>query len=166
MEPEMCNLKQSMAIALLSIGVGWCLPGAAEQPAAVAPDLVGELAHAAHEGSDPFGAIDHAQAVMLTHRAVRELRQAALQRDVASWASERVLLEQASTHLARAVPALTGAQRERALQLLADLGCGDAACFGATRAVHLAVARPVRSATARAQCADRARQAGAGFAPR
>ncbi len=66
-------------------------------------------------------AISPREAMALTHRAVRGLRQAALQREVASPAQERLLLEQIKAGLELAVPALRGERREHALRLLADL---------------------------------------------
>jgi hypothetical protein len=65
--------------------------------------------------------VDAAQALTLLGEAVADLRQATLQRDVASREREHGLLRHARETLRRATSGLTGTQRDQALRLLADL---------------------------------------------
>ena len=103
--------------ALVSAFDGWWVPAASQQ----GPVLDDAARAAREEAVSKPAAIGPAEATALARRAVRYLRQAALQREVASRNHEALVLEQARADLARAVPALNGVQRERGLQLLADL---------------------------------------------
>ena len=106
-----------VVVALVTASAGWGAPSRAQQR--LVPEDAARAAR--EEAALKPAAIGPAEAMALMRRAVRYLRQAALQREVASRDQERLVLEQARADLDRAVAALSGAQRERGLQLVADL---------------------------------------------
>ena len=106
------------------VGVAWIatLLGANAVCLADEPTLPDSASGSSYEDTaGKAAAIDARGATALMHEAERELRQAALQRDVASRSNERALLRQARADLERAARGVSGAQRERVMQVLADL---------------------------------------------